>query len=178
MVSALSLLMKKILLPVLLVSAPFAFWLSANSLTADGPSSGLAAAPRVEVNLAMREPVSDNVVVDHDEPLQLLQVPMGRRFVLTDVWCLSLEEYPTAFKPADRFWLLQRFPRHTDELLNVFRGDVLAKGEKLMKLSWQTGMVISEGTSLWASYRFADDPVDAGMRVHYSGYFEDLPVKK
>ncbi|MBT3339367.1 MAG: hypothetical protein HOM34_03505 [Planctomycetes bacterium] len=175
--------MKSITVSPVLLLAAFAvlLWAGATSLMADGQESGLAPMPRVELRLATREPISDNVVVDHDKPIQLLQVPIGQRFVLTDIWCLPLEDYPTAFRGGDRFWLLQRFPRQTKELLNVIRGDVLAKGENLMKLQWQTGLVVSEGTGLWVSYRFASDPIDAGMRVHYSGYYEklgaDLPQK-
>ena len=110
----------------------------------------------------------DTLTLKDDTPTLLLSVPVGRRFVLTDLWLLPMERETAGVHPLDRVWLENRRDGH-----NYIVFDALAKDLDL-PLRWNTGVAFQEGTELWTNWDF--NPGERRLRrIHYTGYWEDLP---
>ena len=102
-----------------------------------------------------------------DTATLILKVPHGKRFVLTDVWLLSMEDDHTPADIRDRVWMENR--RDGDSFI-VFDSKV---AELSLPLRWQTGVSYEEDTEMWMLWDF-----DTGRRrlrrIHYTGYWEEL----
>jgi len=116
---------------------------------------------------AARTPFWDTMTIKDDTPTMVLKVPAGQRFVLTDVWLLSMEDAHTPADISDRFWLENR---RAGESFIVF--DSLL-GELSLPLTWRTGVAFSEETEIWMNWNFGTAKRRL-RRVHYTGYYEDL----
>lgn len=126
-----------------------------------------------------QDPHWDTLIVDSDTPMRLIEVPRGKRFVLTDLIMMSHDEFRQQMPSGeDRLWmervndrgrkvildaLMRELPHHYSPE-NVFMPE---------PLRWETGIVIGPGNELWLNYRFAGKKSDHVRRVHFTGYFED-----
>jgi len=150
------------ILPLLLVG------MLAGLLLADAnPMTARPASPQDPASTNhVQVPFWDSVNVEDDLPTELLKVPTGQRFVLTDLWFLPQDHKviaPTSIH--DVVWLESQ--RGSDRRL-IF--DAHLKYLPL-PLRWETGIAIDAGRELWINYRAAT-PTDQLRRVHFSGYFE------
>ncbi|RMH02199.1 MAG: hypothetical protein D6702_09405 [Planctomycetota bacterium] len=128
----------------------------------------LAAGAAQQAVPAEREPWSRTLVAENGMPAKVLEVPEGRRFVLTDLWTFRHDEYPHDASRADRLWL-ERTVRGNRQVVFDVRLDELPQ-----PMSWRTGMVFGPGDDAWLSYTFAGEVRgNAVRRVFVSGYFED-----
>lgn len=116
---------------------------------------------------ATQTPHWDTLTIKDDTPTLLFKVPAGKRFVLTDVWLLSMEDAHTPPEVSDRLWLENR--RNGQNFI-IF--DSLLE-ELSLPLRWQTGVHFPEDTAAWMNWNFATEKRRL-RRVHYTGYFEDF----
>jgi len=126
-------------------------------------------APTV-VNQWVQQPVWESIKIDDNTDSILMKVHAGQRFILTDMWFLSLEGDKISISPRDRVWLESRYER---ERLIIFDSPI---SELALPLRWQTGVSIPGERELWINYK-AEAATDALRRVFFSGYLEaDLPA--
>jgi len=128
-----------------------------------------------------REPVWDTVTVDSGTDAMLLRVPEGKRFVLTDLWNFSSQDYRNQRASADdRFWMEDVLDRSRKVVFDLLayelphheEGDVFHAAP----VHWETGVVFGPGHEVWVDYRFhGDKHQDWQRQVHFSGYIEDVP---
>lgn len=125
---------------------------------------------REVIVIAPRQPWQRTLVLESDLPARLIEVPAGRRFVLTDFWSFPHDEFRTVASDGDRVWLEQVQQGRRQVVFDV------RAAEMPNPLRWETGPVLVPGDELWASYIFAGEKKsDALRRLFVSGYFEDLP---
>jgi len=123
----------------------------------------------VVVRAASQEPFWDTLTIRDETPALVLTVPEGKRFVLTDMWLMPVEEDLGGVHPLDRIWLENR-----REGKNFIVFDTYAKNLDL-PLRWNTGVLFAETTQMWMYWDF--NPGERRLRrVHYTGYFEELPA--
>jgi len=126
-------------------------------------------APTV-VNQWVQQPVWESIKIDDNTDSILMKVHAGQRFILTDMWFLSLEGDKISISTRDRVWLESRYER---ERLIIFDSPI---SELALPLRWQTGVSIPGERELWINYK-AEAATDALRRVFFSGYLEaDLPA--
>lgn len=125
-------------------------------------------APLVRV-MQEREPYWDTLSIKNDTPTRILKVRDGYRFVLTDMWLLSMEDRYTPPDVRDRVWLENR--REGNNYI-VFDSQV---AELDLPLRWNTGVAFQEGTEVWMEWRFNSELYGL-RRVHLTGYWEALPA--
>jgi hypothetical protein len=113
----------------------------------------------------LQQPFWDSVKIDDNTDTMLLKVEAGKRFVLTDMWFLSVEGEHIEQNPYDRVWLESRVER---KRLVIFDSPLL---ELSQPLRWNTGVAIRGGQELWIGYK-ANPSTDVLRRVHFTGYFE------
>lgn len=130
--------------------------------------AGIDGIPYVRV-LQERTPYWDTLSIKDDVPLRLLSVPEGRRFVLTDVWLLSMEDHYTPADIRDRAWLENR--REGDKFI-IFDSKL---AELKLPLRWNTGVVFGPDSEAWFNWDFNTEHYNL-RRVHFTGYFEELPA--
>lgn len=140
-----------------LIAAPLIVVLAPNATTVT--SSNLAAvAPQ-------RQPVWDSIRFEENAETQLMIVPDGLRFILTDMWFLSFEDEIIKISPDDRLWIESRYDR---ERRVVFDSPMR---ELPYPLRWETGVSFTSGREVWMHYR-SSPVVDCNRRLFYSGYLE------
>ncbi|KAA3604265.1 MAG: hypothetical protein DWQ01_22555 [Planctomycetota bacterium] len=126
------------------------------------------------------DPHWDTVVLDNDRSARLLEVPHGRRFVLTDLMTFQHDEFRNQPAQAtDRLWLERVGDQGRkvvlDAQLKELPHRIGTDGEFLTQpLHWESGVVIGPGDELWVNYRFAGKHPNWVRRVHFSGYWENL----
>ncbi len=134
-------------------------------------SSGLAQdlqlAPQHLPTPVLRTPYWNSINVKDAVATMLLEVPKGKRFVLTDLWFLSREDSVAPKSPDDRIWL----ETQQGSTRRVVFDSPLA--ELPYPLRWQTGVVFQPGEEMWIQYRSAKK-TDLRRRIHFSGYFENI----
>lgn len=113
----------------------------------------------------LQQPFWDSVKIDDNTDTMLLEAPIGKRFVLTDMWFVSIEGEHIARDPYDRVWLESRVER---KRLVIFDSPLI---ELSHPLRWNTGVAIRGGHELWINYK-ANPATDALRRIHFTGYFE------
>ncbi|MDP7062305.1 MAG: hypothetical protein QF489_05155 [Planctomycetota bacterium] len=126
-----------------------------------------AAVPNSSANGAvpLRQPIWDSIRFEENTETQLLAVPEGLRFVLTDLWFLSYEDEIIKISPNDRLWIESRIER---DRRVVFDSPM---GELPYPLRWETGVSFTSGREVWMHYR--SSPVnECNRRIFFSGYFE------
>lgn len=142
---------------------------AATLIALTSPAETQQRAPTV-VNQWVQQPVWENIKIDDNTDSLLLKVWAGQRFVLTDMWFLSLEGEKIATTPKDRVWLESR---HERERLIIFDSPL---SELSLPLRWQTGVSIPGERELWINYK-AEPATKVLRRVFFSGYLEaDMPA--
>ncbi|MGB0952842.1 MAG: hypothetical protein ACPG31_06435 [Planctomycetota bacterium] len=112
-------------------------------------------------------PFWDSINIEDDLPTVLLKVPVGKRFVLTDMWFLPQDhKTPIETSGSDILWLESQ--RGSD------RRVVFDAQRNLLPsiLRWETGVAFESGREMWINYRSAKH-TEKLRRVHFTGYFED-----
>ena len=120
----------------------------------------------------LQQPIWDSVKIKDNNDTMLLRVEPGQRFVLTDMWFLSVEGAVISSGPADRIWLESRVENRNKRFV-IFDSPRKALD---LPLRWQTGVAIPGGHELWINYK-SSPRTDALRRVHFTGYLEaDMPA--
>lgn len=153
-----------LLLAGLVAGAAFTRLGSAEAAASPTPQQG---APVVVA--AAQIPYWDTMTIKDDTPTMVLKVPAGQRFVLTDMWLLSMEDAHTPPDIGERVWLENR---RAGENFIVFDSLI---GELSLPLIWRTGVAFSEETEVWMNWNFGTEKRRL-RRVHYTGYYEELDV--
>lgn len=139
---------------------------------------------RVIVLPPTREVYWDTIDVGDDRPYNVLTVPKGRRFILTDVWTMRSSDYPDqAPQPLDRLWIETDgngkrrvvIDANMEELPHIpVTQDGTTVSIRPQPLHWESGVTVEPENSLWFNYDFAGDNKRNWIRrFHISGYFED-----
>lgn len=113
----------------------------------------------------LQQPFWNSIKIDDNTDTMLLKVEPGKRFVLTDMWFLSVEGEHIERNPYDRVWLESRIER---KRLVILDSPLV---ELSQPLRWNTGVAIGGGHELWIGYK-ANPSTDALRRIHFTGYFE------
>lgn len=113
----------------------------------------------------LQQPYWNSIKIGDNTDTVLLKVSPGKRFVLTDMWFLSVEGEYAPSNPDDRVWLESRVER---KRLVIFDSPL---SELSRPLRWNTGVAIRGGHELWMNYK-ASPETDALRRIHFTGYFE------
>ncbi len=112
-----------------------------------------------------RQPIWDSIRFEENTETQLLVVPDGLRFVLTDMWFLSYEDEIIKINHSDRLWIESRYER---DRRVVFDSPMR---ELPYPLRWETGVCFTSGREVWMHYR--SSPVnECNRRIFFSGYLE------
>lgn len=151
------------ILPLLLVGILAGFLLAdANPITAR-PN------PQQDSELQSQGPTPfwDSINVEDDLPTMLLKVPMGKRFVLTDLWFLPQDhKTPIETSTLDVIWLESQRGVDRRVIFDAHRKDLP------YPMRWETGISFESGREMWINYR-ASKQTEKLRRVHFTGYFED-----
>lgn len=152
--------MRLLLLPTFLLAAFLAVRIGA------APQAS-ASAPEILLRGAVQTPHWDTIQLEDEVACQILRVPAGRRFVLTDLWLLSHERLPITVQEGDSMWM----ECVSEGRRKVVFDSPVAEFER--PLRWETGVAFGPGEELWMRYDIAGE-TRRPRRIHYCGYFEDV----
>ena len=175
---------------VLLSSMVLSDWLSSTQEPAPTPMQSTGGAigfdaeeeTRIVVMPPQREVFWDTLDIEDNRARKLLEVPAGKRFVLTDLWTMRHNEYPN-HQPSvtDRVWLEDENRRGRRIVFDAklcempFNGTPELNDWYPAPMHWESGVVFGPEHVAWFNYDFdGERKRDWIRRVHFSGYFEDV----